>query len=197
MALAAGWVVAVLIAAMWSWRNRRLFTDPAPTPTSAPERTDPAQEAPVANAAAAPPTVPTAPPASPALDDAPPVVADDPQPSDAPANDPHAALAQAERVARGTAGFLSGYYALVGPTLEPLWWPPRSTGDYTVRADPDDPRAYLYYGHSLRTIARDDVTATYSYEARGRHIGGALLEPEAPARTGTSTPAGTAGKTAS
>ena len=88
--------------------------------------------------------------------------------------DTAAVLTHAEAAVRERDGFLAGWYALVGSTLVPLLYPPGSTGD--VRAlgavlDPDSPG----HGRELITIAREDVTGIYSYEARGRHTDGGLL----------------------
>ncbi|PVU82987.1 hypothetical protein DDP54_08200 [Cellulomonas sp. WB94] len=86
-------------------------------------------------------------------------------------------LERAERAARADSGFLAGYYALIGDTLERVRWRPRGTEDAIVLVRPDDAHEQdeLQHGHWMRTVPQQEVTVFRHYEARGRHVAGALL----------------------
>ena len=179
IALALGWAAAVVFAAAWSARATRAAAQtPAVEGTAATNTAVvPASERDDAPASTVVPTRAGGAHSSPDPQDAD-VPASAPEtPADPPSTqhpDTAAVLTHAEAAVRERDGFLAGWYALVGSTLVPLLYPPGSTGD--VRAlgavlDPDSPG----HGRELITIAREDVTGIYSYEARGRHIDGGLL----------------------
>ena len=172
IALALGWAAALLFAAGWSARATRAgaqtravegtaATDSAAVPVSERDDTPTSTVAPTRAGGAPAPDLASAP-----------EVPADPQTTRHP--EAAAILTHAEAAVRERDGFLAGWYALVGSTLVPLLYRPGRTGEIRALGAVLDPSS-TGHGRELITIAREDVSGIYSYEARGRHTDGGLL----------------------
>ncbi|NUU19537.1 hypothetical protein HP550_20005 [Cellulomonas humilata] len=164
LAVAVGWIAAAILTAVWS----------ATTATSTPRA---AQTTVTPVPAVAPNVIATAGPEAPAATVPLVVPAAASQLGGSTSEPPAGALERAEQAARAHSGFLAGPYALVDGELLPTVMPPREGDPIVVRIDAGraQERDTFERGQWTRTLAPAEVTATYAYEARARHSGGALL----------------------